>query len=437
MKKALLWALVFGMTISVVGCSKSNQLVLSGTIEATEIDVNSEVNGKVIKVLKDEGSIVNVDDVVAEIDPGAAEIQVKSAEAALKAGEAKFDELKVGSRAESILQAQAAVKQAKAKLDELKAGTRPEQLKQAEASVNQAKAKLDELKKGNRSEQIAQAESQYEQAKRTVSKAQIDYDDKVSLLSKKKEMLSAGAVSQRDVDSAQAQVDTAYQELQRAQDDEKRALSNWDLLKNGSTEETIKAAQASYDQAVAYWELLKKGNTSQSIEAAEGAYDQTVAQWELVKNGSTAQSILAAEANVEQLQAALDAAKLQLSKHQIKSPIQGTLLYKTVDPGQVVSSGTNIATIQTTGDYWIKVYVPQKYNGRVALNQKVKVKTSAIPNETIEGTVIFKSPKAEFTPKNIETTESKEENTVVCIKVKINTQVDKLSAGMLASIYID
>ena len=437
MKNTLFWALIIGMMISIVGCSKSNHLALSGTIEATEIDVNSEVNGKVVKVLKEEGSSINIGDVIAEIDPAAAELQVKNAEAALKAGEAKYDELKVGSRAESIVQAQAAVKQAKARLDEMKSGTRPEQLKQAKAAENQAKARLEELKKGNRSEQITQAEAQHEQAKRAVSKAQIDYDDKLSLLSKKKEMLSAGAVSQRDVDIAKAQSDTAYQELQRTKDEEKRALSYWELLKNGSTTEAIDAAQAAYNQAVAYRELLEKGNTSQSIEAAEGAYEQALAQWELVKNGSTAQTLLAAEANVEQLQAVLDSAKLQVSKHQIKAPIQGTLLYRSVEPGKVVSSGTNIATIQTTGDYWIKVYVPQKYNGSIVLNQKVKVKTSALPKETLEGTVIFKSPKAEFTPKNIETTESKEENTVIAIKVKINTHIDKLSAGMLASVYVE
>lgn len=434
-RSCILLAAIFVLAMS--GCTKSNQLVLSGTIEATQIDVNSEISGKVIQTPKDEGNAVNADEILAVIDGASADLQVKNAEAGLKAAQAKFDEIKAGSRAEQILQAEAAVKQAKANLDQIKSGSRPEQIQQADAVVDQAVAKLNDLKNGSRAEQISQQEAVCRRDQENVETTQKKYDSAAKDLARYKNLLSNGGATQQQVQNAQDVADAAYQQVQNAQEQMNADSSQLELLKKGNTDEAIRAAEAAVQQAQAARDLLKNGSTSEQIRAAEAAYEQAQAQWELLKNGSTAQSILAAEANVEQQQTVYDNAKLQADKYKVKSPINGTVLYKTIDIGQVVSPGTTIATVQENRNYWIKVYVPQKYNGRVSLNQKVKIRTSSLPGQDIEGTVIFKSPKAEFTPKNIETTESKEENTVIAIKVRIDTHLDKLSPGMIASVYID
>ncbi|WHH61562.1 HlyD family efflux transporter periplasmic adaptor subunit [Petroclostridium sp. X23] len=377
--------LLAGLMI-LAGCSeKSESLIFSGTIEATEVDVNSEISGKVVEVLKDEGSSVSKDEMLASVDSSAVALQVQSAEAALKAAQAKLEELQAGSRGEEI--------------------------KQAEAAVKAAKAKLDELRAGSRDEEISKAQASYLQAEEAVNTAQRNYDYRIKNLEKYQELEGSGGVSEQQVDDAQNLADSAYQQLVNAKAQLEIAKEQVQLLKNGATEESIRAAQASYEQAIA--------------------------KLELVENGATAQTITQAEASVEQAQATLDTAKLQLDKYRIKSPVEGVLLYKDIELGQYVSPGTIIGTVQTVDSYWIKIYVPQKYNGKVALHQKVRVTTSSLSGENIDGTVIFKSPRAEFTPKNVETTESKEENTVIAVKIRVDSHTDKLSPGMTANVYID
>ena len=59
------------LAIMLINCNGNNQdrISASGNIEATNIVVSSQVAGKVIQILKDEGDQVNKNDTVIIIDP--------------------------------------------------------------------------------------------------------------------------------------------------------------------------------------------------------------------------------------------------------------------------------------------------------------------------------------------------------------------------------
>ena len=61
------------------------------------------------------------------------------------------------------------------------------------------------------------------------------------------------------------------------------------------------------------------------------------------------------------------------------------------------------------------------------------MKSVALPGESIKGKITFISQKAEYTPKNTETTESKE-NTVFKVKVKIMDHIESLRPGMTVDV---
>jgi HlyD family secretion protein len=380
----LFFVFLIMVALSLSACSEKSDLEYSGTIEATQIDINSEVAGKIIQIVLDEGSVVHKDDIIALIDSESYEIQVRKSMAAVKGSQAI--------------------------LDELQSGARTQELKKAEAEVNIAKAKLDEAIGGPRQEEVSKSESLYQQSLDAVNLAQTNYDYKKSNLERQKELFDTEAISQQQVDDTQNAFDQAEQQLINAKDSLNVSKSQLDLVKSGSTSEAISIAEANYEAVLAQYNLLKEGATDQAIQAAE--------------------------ASVEQFQASLDSAKLQLEKCNIKSPIDGILLNKSIDVGQVVTIGTNIISVQENSEYWIKVYVPQKYNSKANLNQSVIVRTSALPNTDIEGSIIYKSPKAEFTPKNIETTQSKENDTVVAVKVRVESNISDLSAGMIANVIL-
>lgn len=345
------------------GCNAKKELVLSGTIESTQIDISSEVAGKIIKLEKDEGVPVKKGDVLAVVDSSIYEYNLKQQEAVVKMKQARLDELKSGSRPEQISQAEAAVKASKAKLDELNAGSRPEQIKQAEAAVSNAK---------------------------------VNYDFALDKYNNFNALYEAKAVSENDLKDSKFKVDSAKLQLESAQ---------------------------------AQLEDLKSGATAQAVKAAQANYEQNVSQLELVKNGSTTQAIQIAEADLEQSKAALEQVRLNLEKYQIKSSIDGTYIYRNAEIGDIISTGSSIAAISDLNNLWVKVYIPQKNLQSVALNQEISLKSNALPGKTIKGKITFIAGEAEFTPKNTQTQESKE-NTVFKLKINILDNVDALRPGM-------
>lgn len=382
--------LVFLLTMF-SGCNKTNEVELSGTIESTQIDINSEISGKVIKLEKDEGELVKAGDIVAVVDSAIQEYNVKQQEAVVKLKQAKLDDLKAGSRSEQLDQAEAAAKSAKARLDELKAGSRPEQIKQAEAAVQTASAAVEAAKTG-------------------VETANVNYNYWLDKYNKLKPLYDSKAISENDLLDTKYKVDTAKQQV----------LTSQDQLK--SSESQLKSAEAQL-------ELLRNGTTAQSINAAEANYEQALAQLELLRKGSTNQTIIAAEADLEQSLAALEQAKINHGKYNIKSSIEGTFLYRNINVGDIVGTGTSIGAVSDLKDLWTKVYIPQKYLQAISLNQEVTLKSAALPGKTIKGKIIFVSSEAEYTPRNTETNEAKE-NTVFKLKIKLLDNIENLKPGM-------
>jgi HlyD family secretion protein len=179
----------------ILGCGNGNDkntIEASGNIEATNVIVSSQVTGKILSLLKDEGESVNAGDTVLIIDHETLALQLKQAFASKEAAEAQLNLLKAGAREEDIKQGEEAVTQAKVSfesaqkdvgrmkalfnsksitkkqyedavsrlditqaqltsaqenLKKLKNLARPEDIKQAQANVDKQVAAIDLLKK--------------------------------------------------------------------------------------------------------------------------------------------------------------------------------------------------------------------------------------------------------------------------------------------------
>ncbi len=104
----------------VYGCGNGNdknKIEASGNIEATNVTVSSQVTGKVLSLLKDEGDLVSAGDTVLIIDHEILEYQLDQALAAQEAAQAQLSLLKNGAREEDIKQADEAEKQAQINYD--------------------------------------------------------------------------------------------------------------------------------------------------------------------------------------------------------------------------------------------------------------------------------------------------------------------------------
>ncbi|OLN29195.1 putative Co/Zn/Cd efflux system membrane fusion protein [Desulfosporosinus metallidurans] len=251
----------------------------------------------------------------------------------------------------------------------------------AKSQQVQAQAKLDDLLGGARAEEIRRLSYLVEQANANLSSLALNIKFEENNLANDQKLLGSGGISKQVVDAQQNKLDTLKAQYESAQ-------------------ANVNAAQASLDQAQA-------GNIQPTIQAQKAAVD------------ITAQSVKAAE--------------LTLSKLIIKSPTSGQVLYRHVELGQVVNSGTTLVTMLDPNDLWIKIYVPEAKLSQVKVGGTGLIAVDSYPGKTFKGQILYVSNQAEFTPKNVQTKEERT-TTVYAVKLSITEGKDQLKAGMPADV---
>jgi HlyD family secretion protein len=225
--------------------------------------------------------------------------------------------------------------------------------------------------------------------------------------------LVAGSRPQ-EVEQAAAQEAQAEAELQKAKIDYERAKRLY--REEAISTDRMEAAKKAYDVAV-----------SQHRRSIEGL--------SLVREGPRKEEIRAAEMRVQQVKATLQATQVRLEDAVLYAPVDGVILKKYSEPGETVAAGTPVLKLGDIANPWIKVYVKEDRIGQVKLGQRAEVTTDSFPRKTYEGSVIYISSEAEFTPKNVQTQEERVK-LVFGVKVKVTNVNDELKPGMPADVRI-
>lgn len=122
-------------------------------------------------------------------------------------------------------------------------------------------------------------------------------------------------------------------------------------------------------------------------------------------------------------------ADTKLSWCSIKSPVNGTVLNRYLEPQEWVNPGTKLLTVANLDSLWTMFYVPQEVMSRLSLNQKVYGIIPELEAKTIEGRVSKINQEAEFTPKNVQTRQERT-RLVFGIKVLFHNPDRVLKPGM-------
>jgi HlyD family secretion protein len=187
-------------------------------------------------------------------------------------------------------------------------------------------------------------------------------------------------------------------------------------------------AQADLDKAQSDYQLQQK----EATRAANLLKDDAVT----VQDNDVAQAnFKVAGAKLLSARRALELAAIRFDYAELKSPIDGFITVRSADVGEVLQAGSPVYTIVDLNDVWLTAYINETDLGRVKLNQPVNVKTDTYPNKTYEGRISFISEEAEFTPKQIQTTEERVK-LVYRIKIDLTNANLELKPGMPADGYI-
>jgi HlyD family secretion protein len=124
----------------------------------------------------------------------------------------------------------------------------------------------------------------------------------------------------------------------------------------------------------------------------------------------------------------------QLSKSKIINPVSGTVLTKYAGQGEITSPGKALYKIADLSTVTLRAYVTGPQLSQIKLNQRVQVliDNGAKDYKTYTGTITWISPKAEFTPKTIQTKEERA-NLVYAVKIKVKND-GYLKIGMFGEV---
>ena len=196
-------------------------------------------------------------------------------------------------------------------------------------------------------------------------------------------LLRAG-YRQEDVEQARA----AVAERRAALTNAEQTLARQEQLKG-----TGAVAQHVYDDAVA-----ARDQARARLKAAE----QTLAE---LASGYRRQEIAEGEANHVRATATVAQAEQRLADAVLHAPADGVVLTRAVEPGAILAAGTPVFTVSLLAPVWARIYVSEPDLGRVRPGRSVLLYTDARPGRPYHGRIGFVSPTAEFTPKNVETTD--------------------------------
>jgi HlyD family secretion protein len=202
------------------------------------------------------------------------------------------------------------------------------------------------------------------------------------------------------------------------------AQAQLDKLVNGTRPEDIDQARANLaaanavlaDAQVTFTRqaglAATNATTRQLVDDSRRGMDSALAQVAQTKaalaeavNGPRAEDIAAARAQVRESEAALELAGTQLDRTVLKTPMDGIVMTRVIEPGTVVLPGSAVYSIAITGEVWIRAFVPETMLGRVAPDRDVLVFTDGRAKQPYHGRIGYVAPASEFTPKTVETPE--------------------------------
>jgi HlyD family secretion protein len=255
------------------------------------------------------------------------------------------------------------------------------------------------------------------------------------------ESVTAGQlVAELDAEPYRESVDVAAARVQQAE-------ANVAKMKAGSRPQEVERARAAVAEARAMYEdadsdyqrqngLFESGASSEKARnAARARRDEAAAKLSsarealaLAEEGFRAEDIAAAEADFAAAKAQHELAKTQLEDTKLFAPSAGILLSRVREPGSMLGQGAPVYSLSLRDPIYVRAYVSEPNLGKLTPGSKVTVTTDS-SDKIYHGHVGFISPRAEFTPKSVQTTDLRTD-LVYRLRIVVDDADDGLRQGM-------
>ncbi|NCD08304.1 MAG: HlyD family efflux transporter periplasmic adaptor subunit [Negativicutes bacterium] len=227
--------------------------------------------------------------------------------------------------------------------------------------------------------------------------------------------------------AAQASIENVQAQLEKAQAVKEIAESNYhrylQLYKDGAiSAREFDSKKLDYESSMA--------DVTAMIQLHEAAKaNMAAAQSSKVAIDIKQKQFEASQASVESLRAKLAELQANQKELQVQSPVDGTVITRPVEVGQVVNAVSPLFLIIDLRNIYMKIYVPEQQIGKVHLGSEARIYVDAYPDRHFNGKVTKISDQAQFTPKNVETKEERVK-LVFAVEVTVENPEGMLKPGM-------
>ena len=298
-----------------------NRLVLYGNVDLRQVDLAFNDSERIAEVLVQEGAKVTRGQVLARLDTSRLKPQTATAEA--------------------VVDAQQAI------VDKLHRGSRPQEIAQAEATVASAKAD------------------------------QINAHQQWTRLTALTALTTGRAISEQDLESAKAAMDSAQAHLVVA-------VKGLDLSKIGPRKEDI----------------------------AQG------------------------DAQLRANQSQLEVLRRELADAELVAPDDAVVRSRLLEPGEMASPQRPVLNLAIIDPKWVRAYVAEPDLGKIHTGMRASISTDSFPGRALAGWVGFIASVAEFTPKSVQTEELRS-SLVYEVRIFVQDPQDDMRLGMPATVLLE
>lgn len=206
----------------------------------------------------------------------------------------------------------------------------------------------------------------------------------------------------------------------------------------------IKAQAASLREQIAkqQTERNRVKNMLRDGAATQKQLDDIEAQIRVLESQLTAtlstlgKNTAAIDDNAVALEAQIAAINDRIAKCRITSPVGGTVLVKYAEAGEFASVGKPLMKIADLDNIYLRAYFTSDQLGQLRLGDKVSVTADFGGDERYdyEGHITWISPESEFTPKTIQTKDSRA-NLVYAVKIAVKND-GRLKIGLAGEVIL-
>ncbi|MBU3758755.1 MAG: HlyD family efflux transporter periplasmic adaptor subunit [Candidatus Omnitrophica bacterium] len=128
----------------------------------------------------------------------------------------------------------------------------------------------------------------------------------------------------------------------------------------------------------------------------------------------------------------LELARLSLEDQSIVSPVDGIVLLKVHEAGEIAAAGSPVVVVGDDSKFWVRIYVPEGQINKIRLGQGALIRFDGI-RKRYPGHVSYVAPQAEFTPRNVQTPEERVTQTFA-VKVNLDDAEEFVRPGVAAEV---